>query len=368
MEYHTKDYMTNINEFHLSEDSKICHLDFKPSEKFLSLGFEALIPFQTFFSQLYEKSHTLKAIYDINKEHFVKSISTSKYKQIGLGFIASLVISSMILPAHLTQQPIETNNVTPTATIKYHFLHSLFHSKIEAFTNLLSVTEGKSKKFYEDNDGIAVGYGWNPTKNTKEFNLQIAQAIGLNKKEQKAIESISSDHKTQHVPKSLKKITFSDKQLKIATTIMMSAYEKEFLNVMRIKATEKHLDFNMLHTKYNSLPNNQQAVLLHMTYKVGATRLLKYNDFFDKLFAYLQKPSELNLQSTAKSFEYSYKARDGERQHDTKVEQTHETFFNGSIKNEYTIGYNSPTDIQSNINKMRSQATNNTVRTTKSIT
>ena len=49
-------------------------------------------------------------------------------------------------------------------------------------------------------------------KNPKDFNLAVDKAIGLNKKEQKAIEAISDNGKVQHVPANLKKVVFSEKQ------------------------------------------------------------------------------------------------------------------------------------------------------------
>ena len=63
-----------------------------------------------------------------------------------------------------------------------------------------------------------------------------------------------------------------------------------------------------------------------MVYKVGATNLLKYNDFFDTLFTYMHTPNVENLKSTSKSFEYSY-MRDGEKLRDLNVEKKHEAFF-----------------------------------------
>lgn len=211
-----------------------------------------------------------------------------------------------------------------------HTISSAFRNKKEAFTKLLFVAEGKSKIFYKDNIGVATAYGWNPTTNPKEFNLPIAKAMGFNTKEQKAIADISASparRPISYVPASLKKIILSDKQLKQSAAIMMVEYEKEFINVLKVKARQKNQDFDKLMDGYELLPNNQQAVLLHMTYKVGAHNLLKYNQFFDHLFKYINHPTQKNMQLVSNNFEYNYKTKDGQKVRDTRVEKKHGIFF-----------------------------------------
>lgn len=225
-------------------------------------------------------------------------------------------------------------NSVDNDVVQYHMLSSLFQSKDEAFRKLLFITEGESKVFYKDNSGIATLYGWNPTKNSKEFNLQLAKELGLNKKERDAIEAISANPSIQDVPANLKGIVFSKWHLKKSVHFMLNFYEQEFFKVLKVKANEKNKDYDTLLEQYEELPFNQQAVLIHMIYKVGATNLLKYNQFFDTLFAYMDNPSSRHLKDISKSFEYSYKTRNGDILRDTRIEKKHESFFSDCLNDQ----------------------------------
>lgn len=319
--------------FNLSSQGKTCHIDFEKSQ-FLSLGLNSLFSTENLFNLLYDKALSVRIAYEENKQQTYQAIqkAISQKKTKDWIVLAAVCLCSQASLHYQEESFNAQQKAAPVKKIPNHFLPSVFHSKLEAFTHLLLITEHKKNHFYEDNDGVAVGYGWNPTKNPKDFNLIVAKAMGLNKKEQKAIEAISDTNKVQHVPTNLKKIVFSEKQLKTSANIMMQAYEKEFLNVVKVKSKENNVDYTIVEKNYRSLPYNQQAVLLHMTYKVGAKRLLKYNIFFDKLFVYLADPSEQNLQQVSDNFEYSYKTRQGERIHDERVEQAHQRFFADCLK------------------------------------
>lgn len=324
--------MNPYSEFYLSRQGKMCHIDFEKSQ-FLSLGLNTLFSTKNLFNLLYDKVIYIRLAYEENKEHTFEAIHNAISQKTTKDWItlATVCLCSQI-SLHYQNEPAEIHQKVQPVKKANHFLPSVFHSKLEAFTHLLLITEHKTNHFYEDNDGVAVGYGWNPTKNPKDFNLTVAKAMGLNKKEQKAIEAISDNSRVQHVPANLKKVVFSEKQLKTSANIMMQAYEKEFLNVVKVKSKENNIDYSIVEKNYKSLPYNQQAVLLHMTYKVGASRLLKYNVFFDKLFVYLTDPSDKNLQQVSENFEYSYKTRQGDRVHDERVEQTHQRFFSDCLK------------------------------------
>ena len=208
------------------------------------------------------------------------------------------------------------------------YMTSIFKTKLEAFTNLLNITEGKSHYFYKDNLGVAIAYGWNPTKNSKDFNVEVAHKIGMSSAQVKEIEKISDNSKIKSVPKNLKKVILSDKQVKESAEYMMNFYEGEFLKVMKIKAENNGKDYNQILKAYHQLPTNQQAVMVHMAYKVGTPNLLKYNQFFNKLFIYMENPTNDNLQNVSDDFDYSFKTKKGERLHDTRVEVAHNDFFN----------------------------------------
>lgn len=262
---------------------------------------------------LYDIGQNLKKI--TNHQHFLK---------IGMVVIGSSLLLTPISPS---------NSEKVTSDKHYPEYRSIFKNKSQAFLNLLKKTEGVAHKFTLDNIGIAAAYGWNPTRNTQEFNKSVAEKIGLSRKETKIIAEISADtgskkKPVQYVPKQLKKTVLTQEQMNKSAIFMMNFYEDEFIKVLKIKARQNQEDTEKAVSFYKSLPNNQQVVMIHMAYKVGTSGLLKYNQFFNNLFVYMNQPTEDNFTKIAPNFEYSYKTRDDRNIHDTKVENIHTVFFN----------------------------------------
>lgn len=207
------------------------------------------------------------------------------------------------------------------------YMHSMFKTKEEATLHVLNVAEGQQNRFYRDNKGIAIAYGWNPTRNTKEFNLRIAQESGLNSEQTAAILKVSDTNKVNYVPKELKKIRLTQEQVNKTALALIPRYEEEFLQAMSFHAERNKRNVDHDIAAYHQLPNNQQAVLIHMAYKVGAENLMKYKTFYKKFFSYLDKPTKANLQQVQNNFTYTYATLQGERLHDTRVEEIHTGFF-----------------------------------------
>lgn len=225
--------------------------------------------------------------------------------------------------------PIENLRVdVPKAAVQIpKYMQSMFKSKDEAFLHLLNVAEGKQAKFYRDNKGIAIAYGWNPTRNSKEFNLSIAQQAGLDQEQIDAILKVSNTNKVNFVPKNLRKIKLSEEQLDKTAIALMPRYEQEFLNAMTEHSIRNKRNPEKDIAAYKQLPNNQQAVMIHMAYKVGGDNLSNYKTFYKKLFKYLDSPNKSNLNQVQKNFTYTYATLDGQRLHDTRVEDIHNSFF-----------------------------------------
>lgn len=225
--------------------------------------------------------------------------------------------------------PIENLRVdAPKAAVKIpKYMQSMFKSKDEAFLHLLNVAEGKQSKFYRDNKGIAIAYGWNPTRNSKEFNLSIAQKAGLDQEQTEAILKVSDTNKVNYVPKNLRKIKLTEEQLDKTAIALMPHYEEDFLNAMTEHSLKHGRDPEKDIAAYKQLPNNQQAVMIHMAYKVGGDNLANYKTFYKKLFKYLDSPNKSNLNQVQKNFTYTYSTLDGQRLHDSRVEDIHTGFF-----------------------------------------
>lgn len=366
-----------MSTFYLTPDGKTCHMSVSAQPNaFFELGFCAVD--KVIDAYVATQSKMIAYFYKETTQEYLKKakdFTKNNTRTLGVLGIAAFIAASNVHEPEVanTQYIFQINNddmserqnisFSDNEDIKtqeqgHHkymskFYRSFFISKLDAFSKILMVTEGKSHVFYKDNRGIAGAYGWNPITTPTELNRMIAQAMGLNKREKEAILNISEDHRIQSVPKSLKNLFFTDQQLKASVSTMMAYYEQDFLKVMKLKAKQRGYNENTLINQYYKLPFNQQAVLVHMTYKVGATNLLKYNDFFGRLFIYLNKPTSKNLELASNSFEYSYKSRKGTILRDTKVEKMHSSFFSDCL-----IDKNK---LQTNLDSCREIAQDNSI-------
>lgn len=312
----------------LSKRGTLCHASFPDFPKFMLVGLEALErnkPFATAMTAARKAASDWLAFHSSNK-------------------LNSFLLAAVAFSAAASISHIERHSPSPPAVVRSNsgFHKSEFSSRNEAFKRLLGITEGKSRRFYEDNVGIAVGYGWNPTTTPKSINLAIADAIGMTKSQKRAILAISDDPRIETVPYALRKVRLTDRQLDASVKTSARIYEKEFLHVLELKAEQHGQNYPLLKREYEKLPYGQQAVLLHMVYKVGAGNLMKYDSFFKKLFVYLFNPNEASLSAVSKSFEYVYDARDGERKSDYKVAQAHKDFFLKAENQEIAASSSSP--------------------------
>ena len=225
--------------------------------------------------------------------------------------------------------PVETlKTEIPKTVVKIpKYMQSMFTSKNDAFLHLLKVAEGKQDKFYRDNKGIAIAYGWNPTRNTKDFNLAVAQKAGLNDEQIAAIIKVSDTHKVNYVPKELRKIKLSSQQIDQTALALMPNYEQQFLDAMIYNSARNGRNPDNDIEAYHQLPNNQQAVMIHMAYKVGGDNLLNYKTFYKKLFKYIDNPNKVNMNQVQQNFQYTYSTLDGQKLHDSRVESIHTGFF-----------------------------------------
>lgn len=324
---------STIKESNQSLDKAIAKSNFNFT-KFLSIGIATLVlQFSVANLEMQQSQSDLSS----NKTLFSflnKSLNNNQSPFSNSGIISkSLHQNNPIAKLQeITQQKIQQK------IIDSPYMQSLFNNKEDAFINLLNTAEGKRNNFYRDNKGIAIAYGWNPTRNSIDFNLDIAKKAGLSEEQTAAILKVSDNQKIKFVPKELKSISLSDEQLNQTAIALMPKYEEQFLTALSTHAINNNKDPKSYIDNYNMLPFNQQAVLIHMAYKVGGDNLLKYKSFYKSLFNYLDNPTKNNLAKVEKNFSYTYQ-KDGETLHDEMVEKFHSEFFqscsvsqNSSIK------------------------------------
>ena len=209
-------------------------------------------------------------------------------------------------------------------------IENTYDSFYDSFLHLLKKAEGFSKSFYADNKGVAVGYGYNPTQNDINYNKNILDYAGVDETTQNKILANSKKFKNMEVnkvPEEFKNISLTTEQINKMALYSKKTYENDF--VLKEKINNKNYSEtkkNSLINQYQSLPDNQKAVLTHMTYKVGKGGLAKYNTFFNNFIIYLDKPTLENKQKVANSFIYHYR-KNGKMLSDTRVSDMHANLF-----------------------------------------
>lgn len=202
----------------------------------------------------------------------------------------------------------------------------------DPFLSLLKKAEGLDNKFYPDNKGYAVGYGYNPTQNSEDYNKSILDYAGVDQNTQEIILKNAGKYKNQNgsqVPEEFKHVKFTQDQLDKMALYAQQSYERSFFKVLNNKLDKKHIEKNdreKILSAYANLPENKKAVLIHMAYKVGEANLEKYNNFFNNFINYLENPTNENKIAVADSFTYKY-AKNGVMLHDTRVEKIHHDLF-----------------------------------------
>jgi hypothetical protein len=209
----------------------------------------------------------------------------------------------------------------------------------EPFLALLGKAEGKSYGFYLDNKGFATGYGYNPTQNDANYNRAILKFAEVDPATIDNIVNVSSKYKNsqlKQVPVELQNVKFSEKQIKKMALFAKKSYEQDFLIVFKEKMDSKGYndkEQRILVNRYQLLTDEQKAVLIHMTYKVGQTGLTHYNTFFSDFIGYLNNPTTQTQEKVAKDFVYHYK-KDGKILVDERVDNIHHDLFMKTNHNE----------------------------------
>lgn len=266
------------------------------------------------------------------KEALSKDLKPTKWKMfkffIKVGFVT--VAASYYL--HAVNEQIKKNDNPDIISSFESVIKQQYEFIKSPFLSLLSKAEGFEKSFYADNKGYAVGYGYNPTQNSQQYNKSILDYAGVDEATQQKILKNAEKYRNQDggaVPKEFKDIKFTKEQLDKMAIYAQGSYEKSFYRVLSHKLDNKKIQGEKrikIIKSYIELPENKKAVLIHMAYKVGEKNLEKYNNFFNNFILYLENPSEKNKEAVANSFTYKY-AKNGKMLHDTRVEKIHHDLF-----------------------------------------
>lgn len=266
------------------------------------------------------------------KPKILKNITPTKWGIfkcfIKIGIVA---IASTYYVGAVNNQIKKNENNTILSSIE-EVLKEQYDTIKDPFLKLLNKAEGFQRSFYADNKGYAVGYGYNPTQNSKEYNKSILDFSGVDADTKDIVLKNAEKYKNQNggrVPEELRQAKFTKEQLEKMAVYSQRSYERSFFKVLNNKLENKNIEEikkNKVIKAYTELPENKKAVLIHMAYKVGETNLGKYRNFFNNFINYLENPTDKNKESVAKSFTYKY-AKNGIMLNDTRVEKLHHDLF-----------------------------------------
>lgn len=242
------------------------------------------------------------------------ALNEQQYNNFCILFIVSLsLILAALIFSHLPGSPEE--NSGPQLT------HLEPKSKIanSFFMHILEKTEHFSEVFYKDNEGIAIAYGWNISKNTYQFNEKLSSILNFSLKEKHLIGKYSQKNLNQ-VPSELQKITICKEDSFKIVNYMYYFYLDEFTDILLMKSKNIRIVENF-NQKFSL---EDKAVFSHMAYKVGKTNLMKYNKFYSQLIYMLNSNnfSKADYHNLAQEVSYTFKYK-GKTLIDEKAQSIH---------------------------------------------
>ena len=154
--------------------------------------------------------------------------------------------------------------------------------------SIVAQVEGYRPGFYRDNKGLAVGYGFNASFQTKATNRRAGLEVLKNEQAAQTLESLSGQLDQATLPA----IQVNPEQAMGMSLLLKPGYE----NPMR-----KWIP------GFEQLKPNQQAVLVYHAYKTGAGGAMKYGTLKSKIAAMLANPTPETTRAAGAQFQYTYR-------------------------------------------------------------
>lgn len=181
------------------------------------------------------------------------------------------------------------------------------------FLSLVSHAEGYLPTVHRDNVGYALGMGWNLTKQSKEFNASIAQALYLSDNEIDKLAKVSNKNHGQINEKSYDGIKLLPHRAIQASLLIGNYIEqnvvKKVLTTFLMK--KKQVDETTAQAKaekvLESLQTHERDTITYHAYKVGPGGFSQYENLMNNLVKYSEKPTLKNKLAVASEMTYKYK-------------------------------------------------------------
>lgn len=206
--------------------------------------------------------------------------------------------------------------------------------KKEYFLALASQAEGYRSNIYKDNEGWAIGNGWNLTKQSPQYNRSLAQAVFSDKKTVDTLTHMSSKSDQPVTMAQMKAVEMGPQKALQVTYLMGEKIKKEYVIpgisqvIQKDQKVEKGVADKIAQKVFNNLKKNEQDTLIYHAYKCGGYSFLKFNNLITKIVDYSLKRKPVTKESIVAEFNYSYKL-DGKKVLDKQSQELVGSMFLG---------------------------------------
>lgn len=182
-----------------------------------------------------------------------------------------------------------------------HEMAQIQFEKKQYFLALASQAEGFQPQVYHDNKGFAFGTGWNLTKQSREYNKELAKAVFKDEVTIATLTNMSGQYKNSiH-----QEVSISPQKSLQITYLMGENIKKEIVLkkmsqfIQETKKVSSMYADKMADRIFSKLHPNQQDALIYHAYKVGPNGFLKYKKLLSSIIAG-------SPQNAQKEFNYTY--------------------------------------------------------------
>lgn len=185
--------------------------------------------------------------------------------------------------------------------------------KKEYFLALASQAEGYRSNIYKDNEGWAIGNGWNLTKQSPQYNRSLAQAVFSDKKTVDTLTHMSAKSDKPVTMAQIKAVEIAPQKALQVTYLIGEKIKKEYVIpgisqvIQKDQKVEKPVADKIAQKVFNNLKKHEQDTLIYHAYKCGGYSFLKFNNLITKIVDYSLKRKPVSKESIVAEFNYSYK-------------------------------------------------------------
>lgn len=247
-------------------------------------------------------------------------------------------------------ESIKTNNISKHIT-------KVQLEKKEYFLALASQAEGFRSNIYKDNEGWAIGNGWNLTKQSPQYNRALAQAVFSDKETVDTLTHMSSKSSKPVTMAQMKAVEIKPQKALQVTYLIGEKIKKEYVIpgisqvIQKNQKVEELVADKIAQKVFNNLKKNEQDTLIYHAYKCGGYSFLKFNNLITKVVDYSLKIKPVTKESIIAEFNYSYKL-DGKKILDKQAQELVGSMFLGpqhfaQVTNIKTMSFDVKNDTKS---------------------